>query len=464
LTSIGEFVKGTAFRMATLSAALATVFIVLIFGGLFFISRGELRRSLQTHVAEVQTTLLDVGRSEGLDALTTLIGNRARIKNSEEEDIFLLTDRSGHWLAGNIRKLNRFDGWQSIAWKDLSFVDAWPQSHPTDAIIGRWASLPNGYLFVGDGNRQIRASEQLLLKALTVGVVGTVLAALAAGAVVGWRIQRRFVRIDDVLNQVAVGNFRRRIPIPNSNHDIDRVALLINQAIARLEALLGNLRNVSTDIAHDLRSPLNRLRHKIEIMSEESEENASVLESMLGEIDSITATFDALLRVAEVEAGEHKRFFAELDLGHVLINVVDALEAVAEEKKQRILTDLAPNEVFVSGDRQLLSQLFMNLIENSIQHCAAGATIQVALRVASGVAVVEIRDNGPGIGYEERQNVFKRYYRLDSNRSSPGSGLGLSLAAAIATLHGTTIELEDSSPGVFIHVTFTAVSRQSVTA
>lgn len=451
--------------MAALSAALTTLLIVLIFACLFFVFRSELRRTLQTHVEEVQSTLSDVGRTEGRQALVALIGKRAAIENGEEEDIFLLTDITGRWLAGNIHVLDRFEGWRFIPWNELSLIDSWAGSRPTDAILGRWTSLPDAYLFVGDGNRQIRTSERLLFNALLVGVAGTLLAALAAGAVVGWRVQQRFTTIDGVLNQVASGNFRLRIPVRNSDHDIDRVALLINQTLERLETLIGNLRNVSTDIAHDLRSPLNRLRHKVEIMGKEANVDETVLDSMLEEIDSITNTFDALLRVAEVEAGERKRFFTEIGLIEVLLNVTDALEAVADAKDQRILTHLPSDEVFVSGDRQLLSQLFMNLIENAIQHCPTGSTIKVAVSVLPGSATVEISDNGPGICYEERQNVFKRFYRLARDRSSPGSGLGLSLAAAIATLHGTTIHLEDASPGVRARITLTAgTSRQRAIA
>jgi signal transduction histidine kinase len=445
-----DFTKRTAFRLASLSAAITTLLMLAIFSGLFFKFRHDLREALKTHVEEVSGTFEDVYRAQGRNALVDIVSRRSFVGQGEE-DMFLLTDQSGARLAGNLRSLPRFDGWRFVRWDQLDLIDQWPGKRPTNAILGKWTTLGDTFLFVGVGNRQIRTSQQLLFEALCLGIFGSLVSAAIGGAWFGLRTQRRMAHIERVLADVAAGKLRERIPLENKNDDIEKVSSLVNDMLDRFETLVGRLRDITTDIAHDLRSPITRLRNKFEIMRDDPS-MAPTVDDALEEVDSISSTFDSLLQIAEIESGERRRYFGKVDLASVVLTVTDALEAVAEERGHKLEVSVGSERIPVFGDKQLLCRLLMNLVENSIQHCPRPAHIKVCVNEAGDHAVLRVEDDGPGIPQAERDKVFRRLYRLDRSRSTPGSGLGLSLVAAIAELHGAKASICDSERGLCISV------------
>jgi signal transduction histidine kinase len=224
----------------------------------------------------------------------------------------------------------------------------------------------------------------------------------------------------------------------------------------RIQDLMLGLQQVSSDIAHDLRTPLTRLRQSLELARrrEHSVEGLhKALDGAIGNADAILETFSALLRIAQIEAGTRRAGFTAVALSELLVGLIEAYQPVADEKRHNLQGQVVPG-LFVHGDRELLTQLFANLIENAIGHSPAGAEISVEATSAQGEVLVLVADNGPGIPAEFRRKVLQRFYRLEVSRTTPGSGLGLSLVAAVATLHEAAIDLEDNEPGLKCRLRF----------
>jgi signal transduction histidine kinase len=274
------------------------------------------------------------------------------------------------------------------------------------------------------------------------------LIALGLGFLLANGLERRLAGISTAAQAVMAGDLTQRLPESGRGDEFDRLAVTINAMLARIETLVAEVRQVTDDIAHDLRSPLSRLRQRLEAAlarARDPEADAEMLESALEELDQILATFSALLRIARTEAGTGREGFAELDLSALVAQVAEAYAPVAEEAGRQIETAIAPGQR-ATGSAALLRQALANLLDNALTHGAG--TIRVVLRPASasGEPGLEVSDQGPGIPPEERDKVMRRFYRLDRSRGTPGTGLGLSLVAAVARLHGGTLTLDDATP------------------
>jgi len=224
----------------------------------------------------------------------------------------------------------------------------------------------------------------------------------------------------------------------------------LNEMLDRIQLLMDGLRQVSNDIAHDLRTPLTRLRQKLDMARTKATTVADyevAVEKAIAETDEILDTFGALLRIAEIEAGTRRAAFAAIDLSNVLQTIVETYTAVAEDQQHVLLSHIADG-LTVKGDRQLLTQMIANVVENALRHTPAGTRIEIELTGPPAAPVCTISDDGQGIPESERRKVLQRFYRLDSSRATPGSGLGLSLVAAVAELHRITVEIDDNEPGL----------------
>lgn len=446
-----------AIRLAALVAAIVSLTNLAIFSVLYFVISAQLVDNLKAHVDEVRRTLSDLEVSGGFEGVAAMVNRHAAVAQSNE-DIYLLVDNKSEYVAGNIRVIARFEGWKKIAWTELPLIGDWPVPRVSTAVFGRWTPVKNGALFVGDGNGDINDAQRVLLKGLLWGIGLSILSAMIGGYVSGMSAQRRILRIDAVLKAVASGRLQERVPLSGAGDDLDHVSALVNATLNRLQSLIDSLKQVSTDIAHDLRTPIARMRQKLEI-AQSGPPALSVYQEVVDEavqdIDEISETFDALLRISEIEAGARKIKFVDVELNSLLVNILDALEAVAEERNHRLVGSIKNSPVsYVFGDRKLLNQLFINLIENAIIHCPPGSAIHVELLEDDGRTKVRVKDTGLGIPAGERDKVFRRLYRLEKSRSTKGSGLGLSLGAAIVDLHGAKIVLADNNPGLIVEITF----------
>jgi signal transduction histidine kinase len=324
-------------------------------------------------------------------------------------------------------------------------------------VLGEGRFLPDGtYLFVGEDTQRLAATRGRILGAFAWIIGATVLLAIASGSLLSAGFLRRIDAITRTCRAVVAGRFSDRIPVGPSQTQLDRLAATINDMLDRIATLMESLRQMSSDIAHDLRTPLTRLRQRLESVQGRSATVAdyqAIVERALQDCDAILAVFSALLRISQIESGVRLANFAPVSMPQVLHQAAELFAPVIEDSQQRLSIDLR-DSFTVNADATLLLQMFSNLLENAIRHAGRGATIAIDCRCVGDEAQVRIIDSGPGIPINERDRVFDRLYRLERSRNTPGYGLGLSLVAAIAKLHQYTIELDDACPGlcVTIHI------------
>ena len=310
-------------------------------------------------------------------------------------------------------------------------------------------------LLVGRDVHELEKIQQLIVSTLAWGLALTAVLALVGGALLSRGFLRRVESINDTCREIITGDLYRRIPVSGAEDDFDQLAGNLNAMLDRIEALMAGVRQVSDNIAHDLRTPLARLRNLLETLRGQTQEehNRELLDRAVAEADGLLTTFKALLRIGQVESGSRRAGFQEVDPAELLRDVIEFYEPLADEKEQHIETHLlaAPK---LRGDRDLLFQAFANLLDNAIKYTPSQGRIWVAL---SGTRVI-VADNGPGIPPEARDKVLQRFYRLEESRSTPGNGLGLALVAAVAQLHNARIRLEDNGPGLRVILNFPETS------
>jgi signal transduction histidine kinase len=241
--------------------------------------------------------------------------------------------------------------------------------------------------------------------------------------------------------------------VRGSDDDLDRLALTFNRMLDRISALMESLKQVSNDIAHDMRTPLTRLRQKLEAGLAEPRAQDEPLEGVLSDLDSILDTFAALLRIAQIESGARRAAFRPCELAALALTVTEAFAPSAEDQHQSLTLSVEVSAV-VDGDTELLTQMLVNLVENALRHAGPSARIVVKVAGAGRGAVLSVADDGPGVPEAERERLFDRFYRLERSRSTPGSGLGLALVAAVAKLHGAEVALASRDPGLEVRVSF----------
>jgi signal transduction histidine kinase len=248
----------------------------------------------------------------------------------------------------------------------------------------------------------------------------------------------------------------QRIPLRGTDDEFDQLASGVNAMLDRIVELMEHTRQVANDIAHDLRTPLTRLRQRLERVRKDEgsqELRIDVLDRSIEDVDAILKTFSALLRISQIEAGGQTNSLAAVDFSSLLNGIVEDFAPAARDRGQQLRARIEPG-LLVYGDRELLMQMAVNLLDNALLHCAAGTTVNVTVDDVGGSPRLTIADNGRGIPQEERESVFRPFYRLEPSRHSEGSGLGLSLVAAITRQHGASIALEDNGPGLRVIVGF----------
>ena len=255
---------------------------------------------------------------------------------------------------------------------------------------------------------------------------------------------------------IVAGDLQSRVLISSRNDDFDQLGRAFNSMLDRLAVLMDSLKQVSNDIAHDLRTPMSRLKQNLD----ETARGAATIDDMRSgilnatlQVDEILSTFSALLRIAQIEAGTRRAAFSPVDLSELTTLLAGDYGAVADDRSQTIATEIEPL-VWVEGDRDLLTQLIVNLVENAIRHTPDGSRIVVGLAKRQDDVTLTVADNGPGVPDAERERIFRRFYRLEQSRTTTGSGLGLSLVAAIAELHGASVTAHDNGPGLRIEIAF----------
>ena len=450
-----DLFKRTPVRLAGAFALLFALTVTGLVAVLYLTLVSELESDIRQRVEEMSDTLHAIDKQQGFEGLAAVVAEEAKSVR-DFDSIFLLLGEDGTFKVGNVQNVRLFAGWGELDRAWLPMVA--DKGGPDDRFFAMWTPVSKGQLLVGNSDRALREVQRILLHGLGWGLAAAILLGVGSATYLARRAQQKIDVFATTLSKVSRGEIAERVPITQSHDDLDHVAAQINATLAHLQKLIESVNQASSDIAHDLKKPIGRLRRRLELALSNADDGASFrtqVEEALEELDSIVDTFEALLRITQIEAGARRSRFCDVELGTVLADVADVYEPVAEEAGGRLISTVAIAErAQVTGDRDLLTQLFANLIENAIRHSPAGTRIDVSLLTRGERHVAVVADSGPGIPAHECENVFRRLYRLERERSTPGSGLGLSLVAAIAELHGAAVALTDNSPGLRVEVSF----------
>jgi len=445
-----------AFRLAALYFLVfaASVLGVLLF--VYWTSADFVERQTEATLDAEITGLAEQYAQRGLSGLIQIVAARSAGDRGDAM-IYLVTDPDGKPLAGNIA------AWPAgvpthSAWLSFSLertANGRPELHPAR---GRLFIIPGGYrLLVGRDisdaaafRSQVRATLLWAgLIALCVGLIG--------GTVMSRNLLRRVEQVNRTSERVMAGNLSDRVPLRGTSDEFDQLAGNLNRMLDQIERLMTAMREVTDDVAHDLKTPLARLRARLELAligPLDATAQSEAIRAAIDEADRLLATFNALLGIAEAEAGAGRDEAGPLDLGEIAGAAAEFYEPAAEEKGFALSLAAEP-EVRIRGDRHLLSQTLHNLLDNALKY-AGGGDLSIRVFRADGRAVLEVADRGPGIPEADRHSVFDRFVRLEPSRSTPGNGLGLSLVRAVARRHHGTVALADNQPGLKVRLEFPA--------
>lgn len=323
-------------------------------------------------------------------------------------------------------------------------------------VLGIGAELgPGVYAFVGTHLHRVYIVQQRLIRILLWMSAAGFLLAVAGGILVSRSFLRRTDAMATTCQTIMNGNLSARLPVRGTRDELDRLALSVNAMLDRIAVLMENIRQITNDIAHDLRTPLTHLRRRLESGRDEAPDAKSraAFDAALEKTDEILAMFGALLGIVQIGGGNRRNAFKKIELSGLLEQLREMFAPVAEAEQHSLILQ-SGKAVSINGDRALLLQLFSNLIENAIIHTPAGTRVFLRLAALPDSVAVIVSDDGPGVPQEEHSKLFRRLYRREASRTTPGYGLGLSLAAAIAELHGAHIEIEPENQGFSVRVTF----------
>jgi signal transduction histidine kinase len=439
--------RSTALRLAALYTA-AFALSVVVLGTITLLTTGaSLRQQFDARIKAESAALVQEYRTEGLTGVLQAVRERDRTPGALD---YGLDGPDGRPLGGRLAGRRAPPGWSRL-----------PMPGPgreRESIRVFTADLPGGYrLLVGDDDDRSETLQQTVLQGFAWAFAGVVVLGILGGLGLSYAMHRRLAAMSGAAEAIIGGDMSRRIPVRGSDDDLDRLSATFNRMLDRIGALMDSLRQVSSDIAHDLRTPLTRLRQRLEATRTlaDADARAEAVEGALEDVDAILETFAALLRIAQIEGGARRAAFRPVDLAAAARTVVEAFAPSAEDAGQSLTLEPG-GEVVIDGDRELLIQMLANLVENALRHAGPAARVTVATRADGGEAVVAVRDDGPGVPEGERARIFDRFYRLEQSRSTPGSGLGLALVAAIARLHEASVELDDARPGLVVRIRFRA--------
>jgi signal transduction histidine kinase len=428
--------------------------LAVVFFGMF---GGAVIITFMTTYWSVSAEIMEQMRAEvaaGADAIAVRLAREPLdlvFSTMSRQRVAALFNGDGTRVAGD-PGFSPFIGWRQIPADQLHLDE--PEEDRSEQVLALGRKLGDRILVVGEGMDVLEDAKEALFKGLWSSLALVALMGFSGAAVIAWGVDRRLRRTEAALSACAAGEISRRLPVAGSGDELDRMSRAVNAVLDRLALLMETNRQITADIAHDLKTPMTRLRHRLaEAESASGAEVHAVIRSAATEAEEIIGTFEALLRLAEIEAGARRARFDRVDLSDVLETVADAYGPDAEQATHRLTTDIAP-KLQVRGDRELLTQAFANLVENAIRHAGTGATIRLTGKSNGSTVEAAVSDNGPGVQAGDHERILRRFGRLEASRSTPGTGLGLTLVNAIADLHGARLELADNRPGLRATISF----------
>lgn len=456
MTALGKLIRSTTFRLTLVYLTIFALYAaaLLIY---FALNTGRLITEQITETVDTEIQYLTQQyTASGLRRLILIIENRSLRPGSS---LYLVTAPTGQGLAGNVGSLApgviENTGWSETVYRRLDEQDTAEHS----ALV-RVTQLSGGFRLLVGRDLEERGRMRGIITAAARGSVALVIVlGLGGGFFVTRRVLRRFDAMTATTQRIMAGDLAERLPIAGTGDELDRLASNLNDMLERIEALMRGLKEVSDNIAHDLKTPLTRLRNSCEEALRTARSEADYrdkLESMLDESEGLIRTFDALLMIARAESGHARDNMVAFDAAEIVRGVAELYEPVAEERGLALKVE-ADAAAPIRGNRELLSQALANLLDNAIKYSGAAGNdqpgeITLAAQSAGERVLITVADRGPGIAQADRARAVERFVRLPQSAAEPGSGLGLSLAAAVARLHGGELTLEDNAPGLRVVV------------
>lgn len=452
---LAETLRSSTLKLALIWIGIFGAIVLALFTYVYWSTASYVRGRADHAIAEEQTALRKAYDSAARGGLIAAIKDRigdGRFGSS----VYLLADPSFAPVAGNLEawpsSLKGSNGWGSFTAPERK---PGATAHPT--LRATFDTLPDGYhLLVG---REIDDLDGFMKKIETGLLLGLLLVFVLAGVAtvsVTRRTVGRIEAINATSRAIMQSGLGKRIPLHGTRDEWDRLADNLNSMLDRIEALMAEVKQVSDNVAHDLRTPLTRMRGRLEKAYNRQGDGGhdqSLVGDTIAELDAVLRMFASLTRISQIEANDRTSAFRTVNLAEIATEVVELFDAAAEDRRGH-LDAVVDRRVLVSGDRDLLFDAVANLVDNAIKHGREAGRVTVEVARDGGGAVISVSDDGPGIPGDECQHVFKRFYRLERSRGTPGNGLGLSLVAAVARFHGARIEMVDNAPGLSVRLLF----------
>jgi signal transduction histidine kinase len=441
-----RLLRSAGFRFAAVYALLLAASAAALALFLWWSTAGLLDRQTTAAIRADAQSLSERFAAGGLPALVVTIEERLT-QNVEDDAIYLLVDPAGRPIAGNLTHWPQGATPQDGEWYELPIERAGMRS----LAVVRSFNLPNGYRLLIGRDAQVRAQLRTLLTGALLWALVVVVAMATVGALVVRSLFRHaLANVSATAAAIAGGDFSQRVRLSGRGDEFDQLAETINDMLNRMARLMEGVREVSNAIAHDLRTPITRARARLEDASLHAttpDQLRMAIERATADLDGIVAVFQALLRIAEIEAGSRRAAFATLDVVPLLADVAELYGAVAEEKGVT-LTVGAPPRLPMFGDRELVQQAVANLVDNAVKFSPPGGAVTLSAATTRAGVEIAVADQGPGIPEGDRERAVERFFRGESARNSPGAGLGLALVQAVAQLHGGVLRLGGGAPGL----------------
>lgn len=446
--SLPDFTRTTTFRWTLAVAGVFAVYIVLLFGVVYWRTERYLTaRSDAVITMQAQIFSADTPEKR-LDAIDGLLRQDPRMVQHAG-----LFTAEGHRIAGNLERLP--PSLQIDGPAQRSLVPVGRSGTEWQVVRGIARRLPNGnVLVIGRNVDEVMGIAEIVGKTLAMGLLPALGLSIAAGVLLSIRAEKRVEEVNKRAQRIVAGDLRQRLPTRGVDDPFDKLAIIVNGMLEKIEALIHEIAGVGDDIAHDLRTPLTRVRIGLErgrANSRTLDESHAVFDRAISGLDQSLAIVTALLRITEIEHNRRLAGFSRVALAELVREVGDIYEPIAEEKNVSLQIQ-AGDQPAVHGDRDLLLEAVANLVDNAVKFTPQGGRVELALLNRDGESVVRVSDTGPGISTDEREIVIRRFYRSDRSRQTQGIGLGLSLVAAILKLHGFRLTIT-AGPGCVVEIT-----------
>lgn len=440
-----RLVRSAGLRFAVVYAALLAVSALSIAWFLWWSTAGLLNRQIEESIQADAENLSEFWRRGGVPGLILRIDERLT-QNLDDDAIYLLVQGRDRVVAGNLER------WPPNVDVAGPFFEIQIQRGAVRSLsrVQRF-DLPGDFrLLIG---REVAVRVQLrnlLTNALLWALVIVVGVAMVGGLIVRNLFQGSIANVSATAAAIAAGDLTKRVKLSGRGDELDQLSEVINEMLDRIGRLMDGVRQVSNAIAHDLRTPITRARTRLEdaaLHAETPDDLRAAIERATFDLDGVVAIFQALLRISEIEAGSRRASFAAVDAAPLLRDVLELYDVVAEEREVTLVLDI-PDRLPLFGDRALVQQATANLVDNALKFTPPGSTVRIEGRTRPNGIEITVSDQGPGIPAEDRDRAVERFYRGESARNTPGSGLGLTLVGAVAQLHGGSLRLEDAKPGL----------------